>query len=286
MKVALLGTGLLGSAMARQLIRSEYDVTVYNRTIEKTEPLRQLGAKVAQTPKEAVYSAECSILMLNDAGAINQTLFPSDRPIDFENKTIIQMGTILPNESLRFKEQITAVGGDYLEAPVLGSIPQAQERKLIVMVGGSASQFEKWKGLFKSFGEEIHYVGEVGKAAALKLALNQLIASLTAAFSLSLGIVRRRGIDVEVFMNILRNSALYAPTFDKKLPRMLERDFSDPNFPTKNLLKDVTLIYREAEMLGLAPDLVEAVIDVIKIALQKGLEDMDYSSIYNAIDPQ
>lgn len=286
MKVALLGTGLLGSAMAEELIKSDYKTFVWNRTIEKTAPLKDLGAKVAQTPKEAIESTECSILMLADAGAIHQSLFSSGSDIDFSNRTVIQMGTIMPDESLEFQRKINSDGGDYFEAPVLGSIPQAQERKLIVMVGGTQEQFDKWKDLFKCFGEEIHFVGKNGKAAALKLALNQLIASLTAAFSLSLGIVRRSEIDVDLFMDIVRNSAVNSPTFEKKLPRMLKRDFSDPNFPTKNLLKDVTLIRDESKKLGLSTHHIDGVIDLIKIALERGFVDTDYSSIYNAIDPQ
>lgn len=284
MKLALLGTGLIGSPIAEQLIKCGYDMTVYNRTIEKTESLRKMGAAVAKTPREAVESAECSILMLADAPAIEEILFSEEEPIDFSNRTVIQMGTILPLESLEFQKKISSAGGDYLEAPVLGSVPQAKERKLIVMVGASRGQFDQFQDIFKCLGQ-IHFVGEVGKAAALKLALNQLIASLTAAFSLSLGIVQHNNIDVDLFMEIVRNSAVYSPTFEKKLPRMMKRDFSNPNFPTKHLLKDVNLILSESERLGLATQSVEAIIRIIKTALEKGNVETDYSSIYNAINP-
>lgn len=284
MKLALLGTGLIGSPIAEQLIKFGYDMTVYNRTIEKTEQLRKMGADVAKTPREAIESAECSILMLADASAIKETLLSNNKQIDFQDKTIIQMGTILPLESLEFKEKISSAGGDYLEAPVLGSVPQAQERKLIVMVGGSRDQFDQWQDLFKCLGP-VHFVGEVGKAAALKLAMNQLIASLTTAFALSLGMVQRNHIDVDLFMEIVRNSAVYAPTFDKKLPRMIKRDFSSPNFPTKHFLKDVNLILSESERLGLATPSIEAIIRITKTALEKGNVETDYSSIYDAINP-
>ncbi|KPJ96548.1 MAG: hydroxyacid dehydrogenase, partial [Gammaproteobacteria bacterium SG8_11] len=199
-RIALLGTGLIGGPMAKRLVQSGYPLTVYNRTISKTDSLKNAGATVAQSPKGAIESAECSILVLADGAAINETLFSNDSEIDFADRTIIQMGTILPDESVAFMNKIAAGGGHYFESPVLGSIPQATEGKLIVMVGATPDQFEQWKNLLKCFGEEIHYIGEVGKAAALKLALNQLIASLTAAFSLSLGIVQRRQIEVNTFM--------------------------------------------------------------------------------------
>ena len=284
MTIAFLGTGLIGKPMAEKLVKSGYEIIVYNRTVEKTKFLKELGATVVKNPKDAIESADGSILMLSDAQAIQEVLF-SDK-IDFRNKTIIQMGTILPAESQNFHEKINSGGGNYFEAPVLGSIPQVQEGKLIVMVGGNQDQYNKWKEVFKSFGEDIHYVGGIGKAAALKLAMNQLIASLTAAFSLSLAMIQRNNIDVDLFMNIVRNSALYAPTFDKKLPRMLKRDFSNPNFPTKHLLKDSDLIFKESKRLGLSTHSLEGVIHLIKISLEKGFVETDYSSIYNAVNPQ
>lgn len=284
-RIAILGTGLIGAPMAGRLTQSEYQLTVYNRTRSKTEPLKQLGAAVAQSPREAIESAESIILVLADGGAVNETLFSNDSKIDFADKTIIQMGTISPDESIAFQNKISAAGGRYFESPVLGSIPQAKEGKLIVMVGATTDQYEHSKNLLKCFGD-VHYIGEVGKAAALKLALNQLIATLTAAFSLSLGIVQQSQIEVETFMEILRKSALYAPTFDKKLPRMLDRDFSNPNFPTKHLLKDMGLIQKESQKLGLSTQVLDGVIDLIRISLEKGFVETDYSAIYNAVNPR
>ena len=125
----------------------------------------------------------------------------------------------------------------------------------------------------------------VGAAAALKLALNQLIGSLTAAFSFSLATVLRRGIDVETFMGILRESALYAPTFDKKLPRMLERDFARPNFPARHLRKDLALAVEQGRELGLETAAVEAVQRIVERAMERGFADEDYSALYNAVNP-
>lgn len=285
MRIALMGTGLIGTPMAERLLEAGHDVMVYNRTAEKTIPLQQKGAGVAESPREAVAFADCIILALLDAHAINTVLFQPGEKADFTGKTIVQMGTILSEESLALKDKVSENGGDYLEAPVLGSIPEAKAGKLILMIGASQQQFRKWQNLLQIFGPEPLYVGPVGKAAAMKLALNQLIASLTAAFSLSLGMVQRSGVDVELFMKIVRQSALYAPTYDKKLPRMLKRDYANPNFPVKNLLKDMNLIYSEAEHLGLFTKGAKTIIDILKIALQRGLEDQDYSALYEAINP-
>jgi 3-hydroxyisobutyrate dehydrogenase len=125
-------------------------------------------------------------------------------------------------------------------------------------------------------------IGEVGSAAALKLALNQLIASLTSAFALSLAFLSKQEVDLEKFMTILRQSALYAPTFDKKLTRMLEENYANPNFPTKHLLKDVNLFLAESEQLDLTVFPLTGVQRLLEKALSLGLADEDYSALYTA----
>jgi 3-hydroxyisobutyrate dehydrogenase len=126
-------------------------------------------------------------------------------------------------------------------------------------------------------------IGEVGTAAALKLALNQLIASLTTAFALSLAFLSQQGVDLEKFMTILRQSALYAPTFDKKLTRMLEENYANPNFPTKHLLKDVNLFLEESEKLDLTTFPLTGVQHLLEKALAMGLAEEDYSALYEAL---
>src|SRR5207247_525440 len=132
--------------------------------------------------------------------------------------------------------------------------PQVQSSTLIVMVGGDADLFERWRSLLESFGPSPIFIGAVGQAAAVKLAMNQLIGSLTAAFSLSVGIALRSDVDPERLMAVLRKSALYAPTFDKKLTRLLQREYSNPNFPLKHLQKDIRLFIQEGAALGLSTD--------------------------------
>ena len=285
MNIALIGTGLMGFPMAEKLLQAEFPTMVFNRSAEKAEPLRAQGAHIAASTAEAVSSAEVVILMLSDYLAIRETLFSKEAQPDWKSRTVIQMGTILPGESRRLAEDIGRGGGEYLEAPVLGSIPNVREKNLIVMVGSTQDQFHQYEKIFRAFSSDIYWVGEVGKAATVKLALNQLIVSLTAAFSLSLGMVQKSGADVDIFMSILRRSALYAPTFDKKLPRMLERNFSQPNFPVKHMLKDVNLIFSEAKSLGLNTTLLETAREILALAIERQLADADYSALFEAICP-
>jgi 3-hydroxyisobutyrate dehydrogenase-like beta-hydroxyacid dehydrogenase len=166
-----------------------------------------------------------------------------------------------------------------VEAPVLGSIPQADTGSLQVMVGGSTEQADRLGPLLSRLGTDVRLVGEVGSAAALKLALNQLIGSLTGAFATSLAFVRAAGISPELFMDVLRPSALYAPTFDRKLGRMLDGEYSNPTFPLRLLRKDVDLFSRAGRAAGVEPRLARAVLDAIDDASGKGHADDDYSAI-------
>ncbi len=283
-KIAFFGTGLLGNPMAHRLLEAKHDVVVYNRTTSKTDSLRESGAEVVLNPAEAFEKAQVFITMLSDYQAIDEVLF-SESSRTFEGKTWIQMSTISPVESLLLKQQFEEAGGEYMEAPVLGSIPQAKHRSLVVLYGGLVAQFKHWGGFLKVFGDRVIRMGNVGKATAAKLALNQLIASLTTAFAMSLGYLRESGVNVKRFMEILRVSALYAPTFDKKLNRMVNRNFINPNFPVKHLLKDVDLMLAEFGKKGVNIDPLEGVQKILLKAIADGEADMDYSALYNAVHP-
>jgi 3-hydroxyisobutyrate dehydrogenase len=283
MNIGLIGAGLMGTPMGEKILAAKHSLIVYNRTAEKTKPLVDKGAVQASSPVEVIEKSDIIITMLANGDAVREMLFGART--SFKNKTVLQMSTISAAESKEFDKKTRALDGQYLEAPVLGSGPQIREGKLIVMVGGPYKLYEKYSPALKVFTKRPLYIGEVGKAAALKLAFNQLIASLTAAFSLSFGIVQREGINTEIFMNILRQSALYAPTFDKKLDKMISKDYSDVNFPVKHLLKDVNLVIDEAKSLGIDVTAVEGVKGLLQSAIDKGLQNEDYSAMFLAVNP-
>jgi 3-hydroxyisobutyrate dehydrogenase len=285
-KIGLIGTGLMGLPMARRLHDADQALMVYNRTPAKLEPLREAEIEIAQSASEVLQQCGVVLLMLSNSQAIHEVLLSEPARFCLANRVVIQMGTISPRESKSIRDEIVAAGGDYLEAPVLGSIPEAASGQLMVMVGASLEQFQEWSSLLKHFGPDPILVGPVGTAAALKLALNQLIGSLTTAFATSLGFVQRQGVEVDTFMKILRQSALYAPTFDKKLQRMLEGNYAHPNFPTKHLLKDTNLFLREAQDCGLKVDSLDGVRKILEMACDLGLAEEDYAALFAAVNPQ
>lgn len=285
MRVAFIGTGLMGYPMAERVLAAGHELTVYNRTAEKAEPLTRKGAKLAPSALAALAAGECAVFMVRDGSVVRELLSDEGNIPSLGGRTVVQMSTIAPVESVRLMRDVQGAAGDYLEAPVLGSVPQAEQGSLSVMVGGSEEQFARWKELLACFGPEPRRVGPVGDAAALKLALNQLIGSLSAAFSLSLGMVRRKGIEIDLFMDVLRKSAFFAPTFDRKLPQMLARDFSSPNFPAALLLKDLDLARGEAGGLGLDTTALDGVREIVKKTVEAERGHEDYAALYETIDP-
>lgn len=283
--VAVLGTGLMGAPMAARLVAAGYPVTVWNRTAAKTRSLADAGARAADTPAEAVAAAKIVVLMLADAAAIRVALPAPEADSWFAGRVVLQMGTIAPAESRDLAARVAAASGSYLEAPVLGSVPQAKAGSLLVMVGGDEAVFERWRGVLACFGPEPRLVGVVGAAATLKLALNQVIATLNIGYATSLGMVQRGGVEVDDFAEILRASAFYAPSFDAKLAGILARRFTPANFPARHLLKDVRLIRGEAARLGLGADHLAGIEAVLERTVADGRGDEDYSSLAATVNP-
>lgn len=285
MNVALLGTGLLGQAVAERLHATGHTLSAYNRSAEKTLALRQQGIAIASNAAEAISAADVVLLLLSDATAIRAVLFEPSTSRAIRGRTIIQMGTIGPSESCSIQAAVEDLGGRYLEAPVLGSIAEAKAGTLLIMVGATPEHYAEWSPLLHALGSDVRLIGLPGKAAVMKLALNQLIAAEMAAFSLSLGLVRQSGVDVENFMAVLRKSALYAPMFDKKLPRLVERNYERPNFSTRHLLKDVELTAAAADTAHLSAGGLSGVRSLLIDTIALGLGDMDYSAVYEGVDP-
>jgi len=283
MNIAVLGLGLMGRAIAERLAKAGMTVRGYNRSaLDSPPPSRvTISASVAA----AVEPSDMVWVMLADFAACESVLL-ADNPWDlFKNKLIINGATIGPDQSRTLAESIQALGGHYLEAPVLGSTPQAETGTLQILVGGDPADVAVAEPVLNALGTPTHF-GGIGQGAAVKLAMNQLIGSLTAAFSMSLGLVEREGVDIDAFMHTLRESALYAPTFDKKLQRMRDRDFAAANFPLKHLLKDIRLFTEVAEMQRIDARMLTGLGQILADGIATGHADEDYSAVFGQIVPR
>ena len=276
-RIALLGTGLLGSALGQRLMHQGVDVAVWNRRPERCESLLYGGAKEITQLAGAAQSCEAIITVLRDGPVTQQVVAELG---DLKGRCVIPMGTMGVTEIRNLDQQIRNQNGQCLEAPVLGSKPQAISGTLLIMAGGNPALFEQQRALLSLLSEAPMLVGTIGSGAATKLALNQLIASLTHAFSLSLRLVQKAGVPIETFMAILRPSALYALTFDKKLQRMLDNHYSDPNFSTNLLRKDLRLFLEEATAAGLQTSGLRGLDALLQEAEGSELDQLDYCALH------
>jgi len=286
MKIAVLGLGLMGEAITLRIKGQGLEVVGWNRSPDKARELAAGGLVTVGSASEAIERSQVVILMLSDAAAIEETLFAAGTEERIRGRIVLQMGTIAPSESRNLAKRVDAAGGEYLESPVLGSLPEARDGRLILMAGGERALFERCLPVLNALGENPRLIGDVGQGAALKLAMNQLIAGLTSSFALSLGLVRAEGIEVKQFMALLRGSALFAPTFDKKLDNYLSHDYGKANFPLKHLLKDVRLFRNVAEGAGMDTALTTTIEAACIRALDRGYGDQDYSALYEALAPK
>ena len=279
MDISLLGCGLLGTAIGERLLARGFRLHVWNRRPEHTQTLVAAGAQLASSPAEAVAAGDLVITVLSD-GPITAEVLLNQAGTALPGRLVLQVATIAPAESRDLAIALQQRGAHFLETPVLGSRPEALAGCLQVMVGGERADLERAQPVLTALGGEPHHLGPVGSALHTKLALNQLIASLTHSFSLALHVVQQAGVEVEAFMAILRDSALYAPTFDKKLAKELADDYSNPNFPTAHLRKDLQLFVDAAAALQLETLGLEGLTKLLQRATPAGLDALDYSSLH------
>ena len=276
-RIALLGTGLLGESISQRLLTSGIELGVWNRNPERCQGLLNAGAASINDLEEVTANWDGVITVLRDGPVTQQVVADLG---DLRGCCIIPMGTMGVSEIRALDLQVQQQNGRCLEAPVLGSKPQAISGTLLVMAGGDPELFEQQQPLLKLLAEQPLLVGPIGSGAATKLALNQLIASLTHAFSLSLRLVQQAGVPVETFMSILRPSALYAPTFDKKLQRMLDGHYADPNFSTALLRKDLRLFLEEAAAAELQTQGLQGLDTLLEQSSGREMDDLDYCALH------
>ena len=277
--IALLGTGLLGTAIGQRFLEQGETLWAWNRHPERLAPLLTSGAREATSAAEAVAQAEVVVSVLSD-GPVCRSVLIDQAAAALQGRLVINVATIAPDESQQLATAVAHLGGRFLEAPVLGSRPEALAGTLQVMAGGEPDVFADALPLLRQLATEPRLLGPVGSGLITKLALNQLIASLTHAFSLSLHLVQHAGGDVNAFMELLRGSALYAPTFDKKLAKLLADDFANPNFPTAHLRKDLLLFLASARQQGLNTSGLDGLAALLEQAQGAAIDTLDYSALH------
>jgi 3-hydroxyisobutyrate dehydrogenase-like beta-hydroxyacid dehydrogenase len=263
--ISYLGLGTMGSGMASNLLKAGYKLTVWNRSAEKCEPFAKKGARVADTPVDAVYEAELVMYCLSKDEAVEEVVFGAKGILSGINQgqIAIDMSTVLPATSLREEEAYAKHGVDFLDAPVFGSKQESADATLWIMAVGNKAIFEKVKPVLQHLDQTVHYFGKNGNAAAMKLVGNLIVALEMEALAESLVLAQKTGLDLSTVMEVVKVADFCSPLLVSNGQNILRRDFS-PNFALKLMLKDAGLIEKFGQSL-------ESPVPALRVA-QKNLE--------------
>jgi 3-hydroxyisobutyrate dehydrogenase-like beta-hydroxyacid dehydrogenase len=276
-KVAFLGLGQMGSPMARRLVTSGYDVTVWNRTPERAEPLAAEGAGRGATPAEAGQGVEAAITMVADPEALESVLFGRDGLAESlrEGTTLIDMSTVGPETVRRVAERLPR-GVTMLDAPVLGTVPHAEEGQLKIFVGGEEEVFERWRPLLEILGTP-RYVGPPGAGACMKLVVNSTLGAVTSAIGEALALADSLELDERMALDVLADSVVGAGV--TRARPSIESGAYPPRFKLSLARKDLGLVTDAAGRAGLEVRVASAARDWFQSAVDQGLGDLDYTAL-------
>jgi 3-hydroxyisobutyrate dehydrogenase len=265
MRVAVLGTGIMGAPIARNLAAAGHDVTAWNRSAEKAEGIE--GVTPAGSVAEAVRGAEAVITMLADADAVEAVVDEALPALD--DAVLIQMSTIGPEATARLADRATAAGIPFVDAPVLGTKAPAEEGKLIVLASGPEDVRERVDPLFEAIGAKTLWVGEAGAGSRLKLVVNTWLLALTEGLAEAIALAEALDVDPQTFLDAIDGGPMGAPYANMKGKLMIERDFP-PSFPLELALKDARLALAAAEEHGLRLGALAAIAEQMQRAVEAG----------------
>lgn len=276
-RLAILGFGRLAEALTERLVPLCDGVRVFTRHPPSSSAIT---AAFFTDVNEALDGARFVLAVTSDYASIMEILQSID---SFEGQTFIQISTLSPSQSVIVEKEVVARRGRYIENPVLGSRPEARKGTLIAMAGPAAAIDDDTSALIGLYSNKRVIFNATGQASALKLIFNFLIGALTASFSVALATAQENAIEIEAFMGLLRESALYAPTFDKKLDQMLSGAYANPNFPAEHLKKDLSLFAEVAHLSLLAEAFIGSLSDIATASADRQKTKLDYSSLFEIV---
>jgi len=275
MRVAFLGLGIMGRAMAANLVKAGHEVTVWNRTPGKEVE----GARAAASPAEAAQGVEVVWLCVSDTAAVENVLFGADGVEQSltEGMVIADSSTISPSATRKFAERVARKGVQYVDSPMTGSKAGAESGTLLFMIGGDEQAVEKLKPLYATMGKKIFRMGETGKGQSAKLVMNLQIALIYEGFAEALTLAAKLGVDAEQLGALINSSMVKSGVIEYKLPFVLGRDFS-ANFPLRLMRKDIRLALEAAKEARVKLPGLETVEEIYDVAIEEGHADLDYAA--------
>jgi 3-hydroxyisobutyrate dehydrogenase-like beta-hydroxyacid dehydrogenase len=281
-KVAFVGLGIMGGPMARNLREAGFELSVYTRTREKAERFAaDHGARAAATPAEAAEGADAIVTMVPDAPQVEEVLDGALETLP-ETALVVDMSTTSPTASRAIAARVAP--RDYVEAPVSGSKPKAEDGTLTIFAGGEPAAFERAKPLFDAMGELIVHVGPLGHGQMAKLLTNTMGAVHAAVLAEAIRTAKAAGLDEDAFLAVAAGSAGASGVLNLKGRPMFDESWEPVLFKLEHMLKDVRHTLEEAQELGIELKLPTLAESLYARADEAGHGEQDFAAIYTAFD--
>lgn len=277
---AVLGTGIMGAAMARSLMKSGFEVNAWNRSKEKAEPPAKDGSKIADTPAEAAEGADFLITMLPNAEVTAEVVGDGALGKLADGAVWIQIGTVGIEGSESLASLASERGVAFVDAPVLGTKEPAEAGELVVLASGPEEVKEKVSPVFEAIGKKTMWVGPAGAGSKLKLVTNDWIVGLLATLGETMAVAKELGVDQMDFLAAIEGGPLDSPYAQMKSKMMMSGEYP-PSAPLKHIRKDAGLVI---EATGDLPTKVtEAAAAYFDAAIEAGHGDEDMAAIYEGV---
>jgi len=286
-KISYLGLGTMGSGMVSNLLKAGYELTVWNRSVERNKPFARKGARVADTPANAVRDVDLAMYSLSNDQAVEEVVFGANGILSGikAGQVAMDMSTVLRATSLHEQEAYSKRGVDFLDAPVFGSKKEAADAKLWIMAAGKRDAFEKVKPVLQHLGQTIHYFGKNGNAAAMKLVGNLIVALEMEALAEGLVLAQKASLDLSTVMEVVKVADFRSPLLVGNGQNILKRDFST-SFALKLMLKDAGLIEKFAGSLQSPIPALRVVQKNLESAVALGFGKENASAVIKALEKE
>lgn len=284
-KIGFVGLGIMGQPMALNLVKAGFEVSVFNRTRGKTEPLERAGARVASSPADAARGADYVMSIVSDSAASEQVVIGKDGVQETlkPGAILIDSSTISPVVSRKLACHAAGKQASFLDAPVTGSKHGAEKGELTFMIGGDRAAFDRALPVLKVLGKKHIYCGANGAGLSAKLAQNVIQSAMVEIFCEGFVLATKAGVKPETMFEIVQSSMARASLTDFKAPFIFKGDFT-PYFPLKWMHKDVTLAMEAAFAQGVPMPAAAAVKEVYGAACAQGKGDLDYAAVVTFLE--
>jgi len=279
-----LGLGIMGRAMAANLLQAGLEVSVWNRTSEKCEPLIKLGARYRASPAEVVANSDITFAMVSDPAAARELCFGNQGVLEgiTPGRGYIDVSTVDPHTSTEIGLAIHKKGGRFLEAPVSGSKKPAEDGALVFLCAGDDALYKEAIPALEVMGKKSFYFGEAGRGAKMKLVINMIMGTMMTAFGEGLSLGEKAGLNMNDIINVLDQGVIANQMFRLKGPMMAEGRFPTA-FPLKHMQKDMRLALMMGDEYGQALFTSGEANGSYLKARSKGHDDDDFSAVLQVI---